>query len=185
MPAFSLSDTPDLTRDEVIARYRDRLAADKRVKLYKTELEQLIQDFLTRLEALEDEQVIRELCQAEIALLEEGYKLSTVAFDYLPKYRKALEEAIASERILVTASNSHRYVHTQRATGITEERFEHYALTYLKYDEATYEALDSRSQETNRHRQFNLKAGFRRKKSEPPCSMIKLSNTTQYLFSLA
>ncbi len=157
MPAIPLNDASELTRDEVITRYRERITADKRVKLYKTELEQLIQDFLIRLEGLKDEQAIRELCHAEMALLEEGYKLSTVAFDYLPKYRKAVEEAIALERISVTAANSHRFLHTQRVTGMTEERFEHYALTYLKYDEATYEALDSRSQETNRHRQFNLK----------------------------
>jgi hypothetical protein len=41
-------------------------------------------------------------------------------------------------------------------TGKREERFEHYALTYFKYDEATYEALDSRSQQTNRQRQLSL-----------------------------
>jgi hypothetical protein len=89
--------------------------------------------------------------------LEEGYKTSTVAFDYLPKYRKALEIAIAEGLIPLNEENSHRYVHSQRITGIEEERFEHYALTYLKYDPATYEGLDKRNKLTNRNKQLNLK----------------------------
>ncbi|WP_013335026.1 protelomerase family protein [Gloeothece verrucosa] len=150
-------DSYDLTREEIIARYRSRIVASKRSKLSKGELEQLILHFIEGLKTLCEPSVIKLLCDAEIALLQEGYAQSTVAFDYLPKYRKAIENAIASKIIPITATNSHHYIHTQRVTGIEEERSEHYALTYLKYDEATYESLDSRSQQINRHRQLTLK----------------------------
>ena len=156
MSATPLSYSSDLTREEIIARFRDRINAGKRSKLGKTELEQLILHFIERLKNLDEASAIKTLCDAEIALLEEGYAQSTLASDYIPKYRKAIEAAIDSEEIALTAANSHRYLHVQRVTGIEEERFEHYALTYFKYDEATYEALDSRSQQTNRQRQLSL-----------------------------
>jgi hypothetical protein len=156
MSATPLSYSTDLTREEIIARFRDRINAGKRSKLGKTELEQLILHFIDRLKNLDEASAIKSLCDAEIDLLEEGYAQSTLASDYIPKYRKAIEAAIEEGTIQVIPTNSHQYLHTQRVTGKEEERFEHYALTYFKYDEATYEALDSRSGQTNRQRQLNL-----------------------------
>ncbi len=147
----------DLTRAEIVERFRERIGQGKRNKLGSNELGQLIQYFIAALQELDTQSQIKALCAAEIALLEEGYKQNTVAFDYLPKYRKAIEAAIADGTLPTTPDNSHRYLHTQRVTGIESERSEHYALTYLKYDTQTYESLDSRSQQTNRHHQLNLK----------------------------
>ena len=147
----------DLTREEIVDRFRERIGQGKRNKLGSNELGQLIQYFVAALGKLDTQAQIKTLCASEIALLEEGYKQNTVAFDYLPKYRKAIETAISDGTLLTTPENSHRYLHTQRVRGIESERSEHYALTYLKYDTQTYEQLDSRSQQTNRHHQLNLK----------------------------
>lgn len=157
MTATPLSYSHDLSREEIVCRYRERISEGKRSKLGKSDLEQLILHFIDRLKAVTERTQIQALCEEEISLLEEGYKTSTVAFDYLPKYRKALEEAIAGGAIPLNEENSHRYVHSQRVTGIEEERFEHYAMTYLKYDTATYEGLDRRNKLTNRNKQLNLK----------------------------
>jgi hypothetical protein len=157
MKASPLSYSQDVSREEIVSRYRERIREGKRGKLGKTELEQLILHLIESLKTLAGQAQIKAICDGEISLLEEGYKTSTVAFDYLPKYRKAIEQAIAEGLIPLNEENSHRYVHSQRITGIEEERFEHYALSYLKYDEATYEGLDNRNKRNNRHKQLNLK----------------------------
>jgi Telomere resolvase len=157
MSATPLSYSHDLTRDEIIARYRSRISQGKRSKLGKSELEQLILHLIDRLKTAQTSSEVKALCDAEIALLEEGYTQSSVAFEYLPRYRKAVGKAIANGMIPLNPQISHTYLHTQRVTGIEEQRFEHYALSYLKYDVSTYESLDSRSSETNRHKQLNLK----------------------------
>jgi len=107
---------------------------------------------------LDSAREIQFLCEAEIRLLEEGYPQSTLASDYIPKYRKAIETAIADRRIPITPNNSHHYIHTQRVTGVEENRFEHYALSYFKYDREVYESLDKRSANTNRQRQVSLRS---------------------------
>ncbi len=160
----------DLTRDQIIKRFRDRITQDKRTKLYKLELEQLILYFVERLQPLKSAALIRALCEAEIALLEEGYPKSTLASDYIPKYRKAIESAIAEGKIPTSKNNSHRYIHTQRVTGLEQERFEHYALTYLKYDKDVYESLARRSADTNQKRQTSLR------KVEPNSYLLKLGD---------
>ena len=147
----------DLTRDEIIARFRDRIAYKKRTKLTKDELGQLILHFIDQLQSINSAAKIRARCEAEIALLEEGYPQSTLASDYIPKYRKAIKSAIAEGKIPTNKRNSHHVAHIQRVTGVEEERFEHYALTYFKYDKDVYESLDSRSADTNRTRQVSLR----------------------------
>jgi hypothetical protein len=153
-----LSLSHDLTRDELVARYRSRIAEQRRNKLGTSERELLIHFFIDRLKSLDDPAAIEVLCSSEISLLEEGYQQSTIAFDYLPKYRKAIEQAISDGTIPLSENNCHRYRRQQRVTGIAEECFEHYALTYLKYDENTYESLDSRNKLTNQSKQSALKA---------------------------
>ena len=70
MTATPLSYSHDLTRDEIIARYRDRIALGKRSKLGKTDLEQLILHFIERLKTVAGQAEIQALCDTEISLLE-------------------------------------------------------------------------------------------------------------------
>ncbi|MCM1982880.1 protelomerase family protein [Lyngbya confervoides] len=141
----------------VIDKYRYQIAQGSRTKLRKAELEILIDTFIEALATVHTPDKIRDLCQTESALLEEGYAKITLASGYIPKYRAAIEEAIAHKRILLTPKNSHAYVHHQRVTGIQETRDEHWALTYFKYSPEEYEQLDKRQAQVNRKRLLNLK----------------------------
>lgn len=145
-----------LIREEIILRFRERIAMGKRIKLYRSELDTLIQTFIESLKGHSTPEEIQTLCQAEIALLEEGYERLTLASDYIPCYRKAIEGAIAAGDLSV--DNAHQYVHRQRMTGIEESRQEHWALTFFKYSSAEYEALDQRQARVNRKRLLNLKS---------------------------
>jgi predicted nucleic acid-binding Zn-ribbon protein len=145
-----------LIREEIILSYRERIALGKRLKLYKSELDTLIQTFIECLKGLSTPDEIQTLCQAEIALLEEGYERLTLASDYIPRYRKAIEEAIAEGRL--SDGDTHQYIHRQRVTGIAETRQEHWALTFFKYSPEEYEALDQRQARVNRKRLLNLKS---------------------------
>jgi hypothetical protein len=82
MTATPLSYRHDLSREEIVSRYRDRIRECKRSKLGRTDLEQLILHFIDRLKPLKEQTQIQDLCKEEIALLEEGYNISTIAFDY-------------------------------------------------------------------------------------------------------
>ncbi|MCM1982877.1 protelomerase family protein [Lyngbya confervoides] len=144
-------------RAEIINKYRIRIAQGSRTKLRKAELETLIDTFVDALATVNTPDKIRDLCQTEIALLEEGYAKITLASGYIPKYRAAIEEAIAQNRLPLTPENSHTYVHQQRVTGIQETRDEHWALTYFKYSPEEYEQLDKRQAQVNRKRLLNLK----------------------------
>jgi hypothetical protein len=146
----------DRIRADILDRFRDRIGQGKRVKLYKAELEGLIEGFIALLEQADSSVDIQRLCQAEIALLEEGYERVTLASDYIPRYRKAIEAALEEGRL--SAEARHEYVHHQRMTGIQERRQEHWALTFLKYSPEEYEALDKRQAQVNRKRLLSLKA---------------------------
>jgi Telomere resolvase len=143
-------------RNDIIDDFRDRIRAGKRLRLSKAELESLIEGFVARLREVNTEIEIQSFCNAEIKLLEEGYPQASVA-KYLTVYRKAIAAAIEDGSLLLTPTNSHRYIYQQRITGIHEERFEHWALTYLKYSAEIYETIDRRSQLTNRDKQLNLR----------------------------
>jgi hypothetical protein len=143
-------------RDSIIASFRDRIQKGDRFRLSKEDLDGLIEGFIERLRGANTEKKIKALCEAEIKLLEEGYPQASVA-KYLTVYRKALKAAIEGDLLALTKGNSHRFVHHQRVTGVQEERFEHWALTYLKYTPEVYETIDKRSQLTNRGKQLNLR----------------------------
>ena len=100
---------------------------------------------------------IHQLCRSEIALLEEGYKKLTLASIYIPRYRAAIKNAIATHQLPLTPHTSHEYEYQQRVTGKHEKRSEHWALTYLKYTPEEYEKLDTRQAKVNRNRLLNLK----------------------------
>jgi len=145
-----------LPRDSIINAFRDRIQQGDRFRLSKEDLDGLIEGFIERLRGANTEKKIKALCEAEIKLLEEGYPQASVA-KYLTIYRKALKAAIEGDLLALTKGNSHRFVHHQRVTGVQEERFEHWALTYLKYTSEVYETIDKRSQLTNRGKQLNLR----------------------------
>lgn len=143
-------------RSDIIQIFRDRIHNSARLRLSKDELEVLIGGFVALLQEAESETQIREICEAEIALLEEGYPQASVA-KYLTRYRKAIASAIEEGTLVLTEVNSHRFVHQQRVTGIREERLEHWAMTYLKYSPEVYEGIDRRSQLVNQGKQLNLR----------------------------
>jgi hypothetical protein len=145
-----------LSRNTIIASFRDRIQQGDRFRLSKDDLDGLIEGFIERLRGANTEKKIKALCEAEIKLLEEGYPQASVA-KYLTVYRKALKVAIEEDSLKLTQGNSHRFIHHQRVTGVQEERFEHWALTYLKYTPEVYETIDKRSQLTNRGKQLNLR----------------------------
>lgn len=141
-------------RLDVIERFRERIALGKRIRLYKEEFETLVAGFIQQLSLIEEPEAIRQLCQNEIALLEEGYPQLTLASDYIPRYRKAIEAAIATQQL---PQSNHQYLHHQRVTGLPQQRHEHWALTFFKYSQDQYEDLDRRQAKTNRKRLLNLR----------------------------
>jgi Telomere resolvase len=136
-------------RAEVIQTFRDRIRNGSHVRLSTDDFAVLIEGFVEGLRGAKSKRPIQAMCEAEIKLLEEGYPQASVA-KYLSQYRKAIKTAIEDGSLRMTRATSHRYVHTQRVTGIKEERLEHWALTYLKYSNEVYEMLDKRQQGVQR-----------------------------------
>jgi Telomere resolvase len=132
-------------RAEVIQVFRDRIRHGSHVRLTTDDFAVLIEGFVEGLRGAKSKKPIQALCEAEIKLLEEGYPQASVA-KYLSRYRTAIRAAVEDGSLQMTKATSHRYVHTQRVTGIKEERLEHWALTYLKYSNEVYESLDKRQQ---------------------------------------
>jgi integrase/chaperonin cofactor prefoldin len=144
-------------RESIILHYRQRIAQGDRSKLSKSELVDLIADFIEQLTAAKSKSQIETLCIQEIALLEEGYPPPTVGKVYLPTYRKALKKAIEDGQLPLTKKTSHSYSYSKR-TGETGTTTEHFALTYLKYDTATYGEFAATSADRNNTKQDNLQA---------------------------
>ena len=91
-----------------------------------------------------------------MALLEEGYPTQTIASRLLAPYRKAIREAIDAGRLPLSDATSHIVRYTKRATGEQEQTQQHWALTHLKYDSATYARLRGQTIEHNNARQDDL-----------------------------
>lgn len=147
---------PASSRDALLARYRQRISEGFAKKLSRQELDQLAFHFIDRLRSLSNETDIRELCIAEIAILEEGYPQSSIAGQYLPNYRKFLRAAIEDGSLPLTDDNSRIIPWTKIATGEQGETRTHYALIHLKYDATTYTRLRQSSSGANNVRQDNL-----------------------------
>jgi Telomere resolvase len=124
-------------RNEIIVQFRDRIHNGVRFKLTKDDLVGLVDGFIDELRLAKTQKKIQALCEAEIRLLEEGYPRPSVS-KYLGQYRKAIAIAIECGDLAMNRATSHRFVHTQRVTGIREERLEHWALTFLKYSQEDY-----------------------------------------------
>lgn len=89
----------DTTREELVARFRERIAHSERTKLSKNERSELILHFIDRLQRCQSEAEASALCKAEIALLEEGYPVPSIANQYMPEYRKAIAQAVEEGRL--------------------------------------------------------------------------------------
>jgi len=142
---------------QIITRYRDRIVAGQRTKLTKNDVSGLIAAFIEQLQDLSSEAKIKSLCEAEIALLEEGYPEATIAKVYLPKYRKAIKQAVAEGKLPMTESTSRHYTYTKRESGEQGEAHDHLSLDFLKYDNATYATIAAESAERNNEKQDSLK----------------------------
>jgi Telomere resolvase len=145
-----------LSRQLIIDRYRQRIAASERTRLTKTDLAELIVEFIDRLAITKTKAKIQELCTAEIALLEEGYPQATIGKVYLPMYRKAIQTAVDDGLLPLTKNTSRGYTYSKRNSGETGTAIDHFALDYLKYDSATYSQFAGISAERNNLKQDNL-----------------------------
>jgi integrase len=145
-----------LSRQLIIDRYRQRLAASERTRLTKTDLAELIVEFIDRLAVTKAKAKIQEICLAEIALLEEGYPQATIGKVYLPMYRKAIQTAVADGLLPLTKNTSRQYNYHKRNSGESGTAIDHFALDYLKYDAATYSQFAGISAERNNLKQDNL-----------------------------
>jgi integrase len=145
----------NLSRESVIDRYRQRITNGDRSKLAKSELEFLITDFIEQLAAIRSKTRIESFCLTEIALLEEGYPQPTVGKVYLPIYRKAIKMAIDDGVLPLVKSTSQEYAYSKRS-GESGSTIEHFALTFLKYDTATYGEFAASSTGRNNTKQDNL-----------------------------
>jgi hypothetical protein len=149
MPAVVLS------RDQIVALYRSRIAAGQGRKLSSAEGDRLIGLFIEQLQALQNPEAIRALCEAEIALLEEGYPQSSVSKNWLPKYRNAIQSAIRTGQLpLMDDQTCHRFPYEK--LGVRYEAREHYALTFLKYDQETYARIAAQTITNNNRKQDEL-----------------------------
>jgi hypothetical protein len=145
-----------LSRQLIIDRYRQRIAVSERTRLTKTDLAELIVEFIDRLATTKTKAKIQELCTAEITLLEEGYPQATIGKVYLPMYRKAIQAAMDDGLLPLTKNTSREYTYSKRNSGETGQAIDHFALDYLKYDSATYSQFAGISAERNNLKQDNL-----------------------------
>lgn len=144
-------------REEIIARYRDRITTGERTKLSLLESDRLIETFVEQLQGLTTQDEIKALCEAEITLLEEGYPKPTIGKDRLRYYRAAIKAAMAEGKLPMTDETSRRYTYVKRETGETEEAHDHRSLDFLKYDQATYGEIAGHSAQRNNQKQDSLK----------------------------
>jgi transposase-like protein len=158
---MSLATQFDQTRAEIVERYRRRIELGDRTKLTRDERETLTVILLDQLIALnqrgeDTRDTIQALCEAEKALLEEGYPQGSINSVYLPAYTRVIKAAIAQGRLLLTEQNSHAKPWTKldgSETGMTQT---HYALDFLTYDLPTQKALRAVTTERNNERQDSL-----------------------------
>src|SRR5579883_368453 len=158
---MSLATQFDQTRAAIIERYRQRIALGDRTKLTRDERETLTVLLLDQLVGLnqrgeDTRDKLQALCEAEKALLEEGYPQGSINSVYLPAYTRVIKEAIAQGRLLLTEQNSHSKPWTKldgSESGVTQT---HYALDFLTYDLQTQKALRAMTTAKNNERQDSL-----------------------------
>ncbi|NJL82104.1 MAG: hypothetical protein HC890_02380 [Chloroflexaceae bacterium] len=166
-------------RDEILTRYRTRIQNRDRLKLTKDEQEELIADFVAGLIELEDKEEIAQHCQSEIALLEEGYPVNTIARTRIPEYRKAITNAIAAGILTVTKANS------TLVAEETQEIRKHYALIFFAYEPQVYEELKARDAKSNNLKQDELKPVNPQHFLEMASTLLESSNPYELATAIA
>ncbi|MGK7888060.1 MAG: protelomerase family protein [Leptolyngbyaceae cyanobacterium] len=134
------------SRQSIIKTYRQRIKAGKRSKLSKQERAELIEWFIIDLKGCESELQCQQRCHAELQLLEEGYPVKSIAAQYLPQWRKAIEQAVADGNLptMELPPTEHGIV------------YPHWALVHLRYDNQIYQAINEDVAKANNKRQDNL-----------------------------
>jgi len=140
-----LSFSHDTPREELIARSRDRLAQGERTKLTKQERAELALHFVDRLAQCKTEEAIA-LYQAEIAVLEEGYPVASIANQYLPEWRKAISRAIDENRLPKQDLEPNAFGKT----------YQHWGLKHLLYPNAVHKELKEKTTTSNNKKQDDL-----------------------------
>ena len=135
----------DSTRAELIDNFRDRVAAGERTKLSKAERSQLALHFVDALQC-ETEADCKALCEAEMALLEEGYPVASIANQYLPEWRKAIALAVEEGRL------------PRQDLEPTEfgKVYPHWGLKYLTYPNEVQQAIKQKTTIKNNIKQDDL-----------------------------
>ncbi len=145
-----------MNRSQIINQYRQRIRSGDRIKLTTEERSFLVQDFVAQLMEIDNRQAIEQLCREEIALLEEGYgKASNSTTNYLSKYRKAIEDALAQGKLTLTQNTTDRFVGRKQATGEEFEAINHLAWSLMRYDNSVYVANRKATNVGNNERQDN------------------------------
>jgi cell division protein FtsB len=146
----------DLSRQALIDRFRQRISTGTRTRLSNDEFALLASFFLDRLKSLNSESEIRQACEQEIALLEEGYSQASIGSRYLPIYRKLIQGAIEQGELPLSETNSHQVQWQKRDRSDSGVSTEHFALSFLKYDNLTYSKLREQTTANNNIRQDDL-----------------------------
>ena len=97
----------DVARKEILDRYQPRIDRGDRTRLTREErdnLALLLVDKLVELnqQGKDDQKAIRDLCEAEKALLERGYTKGSINSVYLSTYTRLLEAALNQGRELLS-----------------------------------------------------------------------------------
>lgn len=136
----------DIPRGELVARFRDRIALGERTKLSQQERDELVLHFVARLAQCNNEEEAIALCKAEIALLEEGYPVGSIANQYLPQWRKAISLAIGEGRLPKQNLEPNEF----------GKVYEHWGLKHLLYPNEVHKSLKEKSTAANNQKQDDL-----------------------------
>lgn len=136
----------DTAREELITRFRDRIALGERTKLSKQERAELALHFVDRLAQCKTEEEAIALCKAEISLLEEGYPVSSIANQYLPEWRKTITLAVEEARLPKQELEPNEFGKT----------YLHWGLKHLLYPNEIHKALKEKTTAANNQKQDDL-----------------------------
>lgn len=137
----------DHSREELVERFRLRIQQGDRTRLRKAERAELALHFVDRLQRCQSEEEASALCQEEIALLEEGYPVVSVANQYLPEWRKVIERAVEEGRLPQQNLEPNEF----------GKQYSHWGLKYLLYPNTVQRALKEKTTIANNQKQDDLK----------------------------
>ncbi|MBD2465974.1 hypothetical protein H6G89_33865 [Oscillatoria sp. FACHB-1407] len=134
------------TRKDLVNRFRDRIAHGERTKLTRQERSELALHFVDKLAQCDSEQDAIALCKDEIALLEEGYPVGSIANQYLPEWRKAISFALEEGRLPKQNLEPNEF----------GKVYQHWGLKYLLYPNEVHKTLKEKTTAANNQKQDDL-----------------------------